>query len=54
MKLNHCRFVFKSIVKRQNLEAVIGVGVPAGIALMLADEVNSYRRFRIFASIDDH
>ena len=54
VKLNHCGFVFKSVVKRENLEAVIGVGVPAGIALMLADEVNSYRRFRISASIDDH
>ena len=54
MKLNRCGFVFKSVVKCENLEAVIGIGVLAGIALMIADEVNSYRRFRISASIDDH
>ena len=54
VKLNDCGFVFKSVVKRENLETVIGVGVPAGIAIMLVHEVNSYRRFRISASIDDH
>ena len=54
VKMNDGGFVFKSVVKRENLQAVIGARVPAGIAIMLVDEVNSYRRFRISTSIDDH
>jgi len=53
-KLNDCGFVFKSVVKRENLQAVIGIGVPAGIAIMLVDEVNSYKRFCIYSSIDNY
>ena len=54
VKINDGGFVFKSIVKRENLQTMIGAGVPAGIAIILVDEVNSYRRFRISTSIDDH
>jgi len=53
-KLTDCGFVFKSVVKCENLQAVIGIGVPARIAIMLVDEVNSYQRFRIFSSIDNN
>ena len=53
-KLNDCGFVFKSVVTRENLQAVIGIGVPAGIAIMLVDEVNSYKRFLIYSSIDNY
>ena len=50
-RLNDCGFVFKSVVKRENLQAVIGTGVAAGIAVMLVDEINSYKRFRISSAI---
>jgi len=49
-KLNACGFEFKSVVKRENLLAVMEVGVPVGIARMLVDEANSYKRFRISSS----
>ena len=43
-------FVFKSIIKRENYEVVVRIGILPGIANMFIDEAMGYKRYRYVGS----
>jgi len=42
------------LIAHSSIIQVLTVGVPAGIVIMLVDEVNSYTQFWIFSSIENN